>query len=113
VLLETGAAKFAGSIPLILKLNTVNFLNEGKLDPTCAVTASVKDALRLGCTAVAFTLYPGSDRSDEMYEDFAEMAREAKSYGLPIIAMLTPKGGSLSKEASSSLDVLAYSTHLA
>src|SRR5690349_15951968 len=46
--LEAGAAKFAGQIPLILKLNNSDTL--AKIEQPCpAVTASVEDALRLGC----------------------------------------------------------------
>src|ERR1041385_1624782 len=45
--LEAGAGKFAGQIPLILKLNNSDSL--AKMEPCSAVTGSVKDALRLGC----------------------------------------------------------------
>src|SRR5437773_10351638 len=44
--LEAGAAEFAGEIPLILKMNNHDVLNDEK-DPLSAVTASVKDAVRL------------------------------------------------------------------
>src|SRR5499433_2197493 len=57
--LEAGAAEFAGRIPLILKLNNHDVLHDDK-DPLPSVTGSVNDALRLGCAAVGFTIYPGS-----------------------------------------------------
>src|SRR5437867_12169442 len=57
--IEAGAAEFAGQIPLILKLNNHDVLNDEK-DPLSAVTASVKDAVRLGCAAAGFTIHPGS-----------------------------------------------------
>src|SRR6266702_3610276 len=56
--LEAVAGKFAGQVPLILKLNNSDSL--AKLEPCSAVTGSVRDALRLGCSAIGFTIYPGS-----------------------------------------------------
>src|SRR5438874_9131108 len=64
--LEAGAAEFAGEIPLILKLNNSDSLYGGN-DPCPAITASVDDALRLGCSAIGFTIYPGSSARNEMY----------------------------------------------
>src|SRR3989441_6106529 len=58
--LEAGARDFAGQIPLILKLNNHDVLLEEK-DPDQAVTASVRDAVRLGCVGIGFTIYPGSE----------------------------------------------------
>src|SRR5882724_9202753 len=63
--LETGAAKFAGRIPLILKLNNSDTL--AKIEqPISAVTGSVDDALRLGCAAIGYTIYPGSGARNRM-----------------------------------------------
>src|SRR5437667_7048130 len=58
--LEAGAREFAGRVPLILKLNNHDVLLEEK-DPNQAITGSVRDALRLGCVAIGFTIYPGSE----------------------------------------------------
>ena len=63
--LEAGARDFAGEIPLILKLNNHDMLND-ETDPLQAVTSGVSDALRLGCAAVGFTIYPGSEHRFEM-----------------------------------------------
>src|SRR5580658_10281767 len=78
--LEAGAAEFAGAIPLILKLNNHDLLHDEK-DPISAVTGSVKDALRLGCSAVGFTIYPGSAMAQQMYQELREIAEEAKANG--------------------------------
>src|SRR6516162_11820929 len=64
--IEAGAAEYAGEIPLILKLNNHDLLLD-EHDPMPAVTGSVPDALRLGCSAVGFTIYPGSAHRQEMY----------------------------------------------
>src|SRR5580693_1462094 len=80
--IEAGAGSYAGQIPLILKANSANSLSRLKEGATQAVTATVKDALRLGCSAVGFTIYPGSDVAFDMFEEIAEMGREAKAHGL-------------------------------
>src|SRR5579871_4931625 len=63
--IEGGAASYAGAIPTILKVNSANSLARAKKAPSQAVTASVRDALRLGCAAIGFTIYPGSDERSE------------------------------------------------
>src|SRR5215470_3248658 len=80
--IEAGAASFAGQIPLILKVNSANSLSRNKEAPSQAITAGAQDALRLGCSAIGFTIYPGSDAAYDMMQDIAELAAEAKSVGL-------------------------------
>src|SRR5687768_4771860 len=57
--LEASAGKFAGQVPLILKLNNSDSLAKVG-EPISAITGSVKDAQRLGCVAIGYTIYPGS-----------------------------------------------------
>src|SRR5207245_5457649 len=110
--LETGAAEFAGEIPLILKLNNHDVLHEDK-DPAPAVTGSVRDALRLGCVAVRFTIYPGSAHCKGMYEQARENGEEAKRHGLAFVIWSYPRGGQVSKEGETALDVVAYAAQIA
>jgi class I fructose-bisphosphate aldolase len=111
--IEGGASTFAGAIPLILKVNSANSLARAKENPSQAVTASVKDALRLGCAAIGFTIYPGSDEAYHMMEEIAEMSREAKSYGLAVVMWSYPRGGNLSKNGETAIDICAYAAHMA
>src|ERR1700743_3893526 len=108
--LEAGADTFAGAIPTILKLNSANSLSTNKDQ---AVTASVNDALRLGCAAIGFTIYPGSEDQYEMMEEIKELAEEAKSVGLAVVMWSYPRGGELSKQAETAVDVCAYAAHMA
>src|SRR5215467_1906525 len=110
--LEAGAAEYAGDIPLILKMNNHDVLHDEK-DPLSAVTASVKDALRLGCAAVGFTIYPGSSNAQIMYQQCREMICEAKSYGLAAVVWSYPRGTDLSKEGETAVDVVAYAAQIA
>jgi fructose-bisphosphate aldolase, class I len=109
--LEAGAAKFAGEVPLILKLNNSDSLAKMP-DPVSAITASVKDAVRLGCAAIGYTIYPASGARNTMYEDLKDLIREARAHGLPTVVWSYPRGA-VSKEGETAVDVVAYSAHIA
>ncbi len=112
-MLEAGADTFAGAIPLILKINSNNSLVGKDVAPDQAVTASVKDALRLGCAAIGFTIYPGSAQAYDMIEEIRAMTEEAKASGLAVVVWSYPRGDGLSKEGETALDVTAYAAHIA
>lgn len=111
-LLEAGINDYCGEIPLILKCNNHDLLHDEK-DPIPAVTAGVGDALRLGCSAVGFTIYPGSAQCTAMYEELHELAEEAKAAGLAVVVWSYPRGSSLSKEGETAIDVVAYAAQIA
>jgi class I fructose-bisphosphate aldolase len=110
--LEAGAREFAGQIPLILKLNNHDVLLEER-DPEQAITGSVRDAVRLGCVAIGFTIYPGSSHRLDMYSDLRALADEAKQQGLAVVVWSYPRGSGLSKEGETAIDVTAYAAHIA
>lgn len=109
--LEAGAGRFAGQIPLILKLNNSDSL--AKVEPCSALTGSVKDALRLGCVGIGFTIYPGSAARNTMYEQLRDLIAEAKEVGLISVVWSYPRGSGLSKDGEQSLDVISYGAHIA
>ncbi len=111
--LEAGCETFKGKIPTILKINSANSLAPKNAAPDQAVTSSVKDAVRLGCAAVGFTIYPGSSAAYDMMKEVAEMAREAKENGLAVVIWSYPRGGDLTKEGETAMDVCAYAAHMA
>ena len=110
--LEAAASQHAGEIPLILKMNNHDLLHD-EADPLPAVTAGVKDALRLGCVAIGFTIYPGSAQSQTMYQQLREAAAEAKAYGLAVVVWSYPRGSGLSKQGETAIDVIAYGAQIA
>lgn len=110
--LEAGAAEYAGQVPLILKLNSHDVLQDEK-DPLGAQTASVADALRLGCVGIGYTIYPGTAERRLQYEQLRALAEEAKAVGLLVVVWSYPRGGTLSKAGETALDVSAYAAHLA
>ncbi len=109
-MLEAGADSFAGAIPTILKCNNANSL---AINKDQAVTASVADALRLGCSAIGFTIYPGSEDQYELIEEIRDLAEEAKSCGLAVVVWSYPRGGMVTREGETAMDVCAYAAHLA
>ncbi len=87
-MIAAGSDSFAGAIPTILKCNSSNSLATSKDQ---AVTAGVKDALRLGCAAVGFTIYPGSEYA------FAQTRRAAR----------TDRGGESRRSCHSGMELSA------
>ena len=112
-MIEAGADKFAGQIPTIMKVNSSNSLAGGGSAPSQAITGSVSEALRLGCSAIGFTIYPGSDAAFDMMGQFQDMAAEAKALGLAVVLWSYPRGGTLSKQGETALDISAYAAHMA
>jgi class I fructose-bisphosphate aldolase len=110
--LEAGARDFAAEIPLILKTNNNDSLRDEK-DPNQALTASVQDALRLGCCAVGLTIYPGSAHELKMYEQVRAYAEEAKRNGLAVVIWSYPRGSGMSKEGETAIDVVGYAVQIA
>lgn len=111
-LIEAGARDYAGDIPLILKINDSDSLRVGT-DPNQALTASVRDALRLGCCAVGFTIYPGSAHELAMYEQLATCAAEAKRHGLAVVVWSYPRRSTLSAAGETAIDVIGYAVQIA
>jgi class I fructose-bisphosphate aldolase len=110
--IEAGAREFAGEVPLILKINDHDLLLDEK-DPNQALTGSVADALRLGCVAIGFTIYPGSIHRMAMYQQIRGLAEEAKRSGLAVVIWSYPRGSGLSKEGENAIDVVGYAAHIA
>ncbi len=111
--LEAGADTFAGQIPTILKVNSANSLMSGTAGKNQAVTGSVDDALRLGCAAIGFTIYPGSDCALDMFEEIVEMRREAAAKGVATVIWSYPRGEAVTKDGETAIDVAAYAAHIA
>jgi class I fructose-bisphosphate aldolase len=112
-MIETGADAFAGQIPTILKVNSSNSLVPGGAPYNQAITACVDDALRLGCAAIGFTIYPGSSAALDMFEEIAAMREEAAAKGVATVIWSYPRGEDLSKAGETAIDVGAYAAQIA
>jgi class I fructose-bisphosphate aldolase len=112
-MIEAGADTFAGQIPTILKVNSANALIPDAAPKTQAITASVDDALRLGCSAIGFTIYPGSSAALNMFSDIAEMRKEAAAKGIATVIWSYPRGEALDKDGETAIDIAAYAAQIA
>ncbi len=110
--LKAGAAAHAGEVPLILKLNNHEVLHDEK-NPRSVQTGSVHEALRLGCAAIGYTIYPGSAMNGVMYEQVRELVEQAHEHGLAVVIWSYPRGENLSKEGETAIDVCAYAAQIA
>jgi class I fructose-bisphosphate aldolase len=109
--IESIAFEYAGRLPLILKVNNSDSLG-GPDAPCSALTSNVEDALRLGCAAIGYTIYPGSGLRNQMFQDLRDLIAEARSVGLPTIVWSYPRGD-MPKDAETAIDVVAYAAQIA
>jgi fructose-bisphosphate aldolase, class I len=112
-MLEAGADTYAGQIPMILKANSANSLMPADAAKDQAITAGVDDALRIGASAIGFTIYPGSSVALEMFEEIAAIREEAAAKGLATVIWSYPRGEALDKDGETAMDVSAYAAQIA
>ena len=105
-------ADYAPHLPLILKLNNHDVLFSDD-DPIPAITGSVESAVRLGCVAIGYTIYPASAARNDMYESLQFLAERAKEAGLAVVVWSYPRGSGITSKGETALDVVAYAAHLA
>jgi len=112
-MIEAGADTYAGQIPTILKVNSANSLMSDTAGKNQAITGSVDDALRLGCAAIGFTIYPGSDCALDMFEEISAMREEAAAKGVATVIWSYPRGEAITKDGETGIDVAAYAAQIA
>jgi class I fructose-bisphosphate aldolase len=105
--------KYAGKVPLVLKINgKTNIPSDAKaLSP---MTASVEDAVRLGADAVGYTLYVGSPNQVADFTQFRKVKADADRYGMPVIIWSYPRGEAIAKKGGrDSLYAVDYAARVA
>ena len=112
-MLEAGADTYAGQIPTILKVNSANSLIPSVALKDQAITASVDDALRIGASAIGFTVYPGSAAGLDMFEEISAMREEAASKGIATVIWSYPRGEALDTAGETAADIGAYAAQIA
>ncbi len=95
-------------IPLVVKLNGKTSIPH--LTPISRQICSVDRALKIGASAVGYTIYPGSDREPEMFQEFGKIVERAHDYGIPVVAWMYPRGQSVRNDLAT--DILAYSARI-
>lgn len=108
--LNAAGVGYAERMPTIMKLNSAATTNEEKNN---ALTGCVADAVRLKCAAIGYTVYPGSSYYYAQLEQLVGVMAEARAAGLPTVLWSYPRGGKISKDGETALDIVAYSAHMA
>ena len=85
-------------VPLILKLNGKTKIYKG--EPISPRISTVEEAVKLGASAVGYTIYIGSAHEAEMIEDFEKIEKKAHEKGLPVVAWIYPRGKSVKNDVS-------------
>jgi len=88
---EKYMSRFAGTVPLVLKLNGKTEIPSDKA-PISPLICTVEDAVRLGADAVGYTLYVGSPLQAQDFEQFRKVRDDATRYGMPVIVWAYPRG---------------------
>ncbi|MFT4326681.1 MAG: class I fructose-bisphosphate aldolase [Candidatus Woesearchaeota archaeon] len=85
---------YAGKIPLVLKLNGRTDIPSND-NAFSACDASVEDAIKLGASAVGYTLFVGSPRQDDDIKQLTEVRKDCDRYGMPLIVWAYPRGSAV------------------
>ena len=110
--IQNAAAEYPGHLPLILKVNNNDSLFKTK-NPKSALTSTIEDALDLGCSAIGFTIYPGTAQKNELFAELRELTAEAHRVGLAVVVWSYPRGENLTKTGETALDIAAYAAQIA
>ena len=105
--------KYAGKVPLILKINGKTEIPSDD-EAFSPLTASVADAVRLGADAIGYTCYVGSPSQDRDFLQFSRVREEAERWGMPVIMWAYPRGKNVEeKGGKESLWAVDYAARVA
>jgi len=106
-------SKYAGKVPLLLKINGKTNVPSDD-EPFSPLTGSVEDAVRLGADAVGYTLYVGSPRQDDDIKQLTDVRRDCERYGMPLVVWSYPRGKAIKeKGGQDSLYAVDYAARMA
>ena len=105
--------RYAGRVPLILKLNGKSNVPSDD-EPLSTLTGTVEDAVALGADAVGYTLYAGSPRQDEDIMQMQMVREDCDKYNMPLIVWGYPRGTAIEEKGGrDSLYAVDYAARLA
>ena len=106
-------SKYAGKVPLLLKINGKTNIPSDD-DAFSPLTGSVEDAVRLGADAVGYTLYVGSPRQSDDFKQLTEVRHDCDRYGMPLVIWSYPRGKAVKeKGGQDSLYAVDYAARVA
>ena len=113
VILQSGVAEkyyheAYKDIPLVVKLNGKTAIPN--IAPVSRQICSVDRAIKIGASAVGYTLYPGSSKEPEMFSEFGNIVERAHDYGVPVVAWMYPRGDAVKDDTAT--EMLAYAARI-
>lgn len=106
-LAETYLPSYDG-VDVLLKCNGTSNMWEG--EPYSPQTCSVDYAADLGAAAIGYTIYPGSNREPEMFEEFRDVQERAREYDLPVAMWSYARGQAIKEHNKPS--IVSYAARL-
>lgn len=95
-LVGAGHRKKGADIGLIIHLSASTSLSPYPHSKT--LVCSVEEAIKLGADAVSIHVNIGDGQEKEMLHDFGRVAYEARTWGMPLLAMVYPRGEKIKNE---------------
>ncbi len=110
VVLNKGIAKRVdtGNAGLIVHLSAISNLNPNANNKVQVCT--VQEAIRIGADAVSVHINVGAQDEDKMLTKLGRVADECDVYGVPLLAMMYPRGPKIQNEHA--VDVVAHAARL-
>jgi len=95
-LINAGHRKEGSDIGLIVHLSASTVLTPYPNSKT--LVASVEEVVKMGADAVSIHLNLGDDNEKDMLKDFGKVSYDARTWGLPLLAMIYPRGKKIKDE---------------
>jgi len=95
-LVEAGHRRRGKDIGLIIHLSASTSLSPNPNAKT--LVCSVEEAIKLGADAVSIHVNLGNGGEKEMLQDFGRVSYEARTWGMPLLAMIYPRGEKIKNE---------------
>jgi fructose-bisphosphate aldolase/2-amino-3,7-dideoxy-D-threo-hept-6-ulosonate synthase len=110
IVLNKGIAKLVDldSAGLIVHLSAISNLTPNANNKVQVCT--VQEAIRIGADAVSVHINVGAQDEDKMLEKLGRVADECDVYGIPLLAMMYPRGPKIQSEHAA--DVVAHAARL-
>lgn len=97
-------------VPRLVKLNGKAAIARG--EPYSPLLCPVEFAVKaLRAVAVGYTIYAGSEHEARMLAEFAEVVRDAQSFGVPVVAWVYPRGKAVTSDTAP--EIVAYAARIA
>ena len=107
---SAGSGQVGNYPQLLVKLNGKTAFHKGE-EPYSPLLCSVSQAIRLGASAVGYTIYVGSEHETKMMQEFSQIEDDAHDKGLVVTAWMYPRGKHVEGQENSK-DVVAYAARL-